>query len=78
MNEEYNPEEVIESVFPFDPYLLKKSGKKIHPIYIEYQSDEEDVSHHNSPKAHKRTRNESECDDFFIIPAKKFKSGSID
>ncbi|XP_070495469.1 RNA polymerase I-specific transcription initiation factor RRN3 [Chironomus tepperi] len=78
MNEEYHPEEVLESVFPFDPYLLKKSGKKVHPIYIEYQSDEEDISHQNSPKAHKRTRNESECDDFFIIPSKKFKSGSID
>lgn len=73
MNEEYHPEEVIESVFPFDPYLLKKSGKKILPIYIEYRSDEDD-SQQNSPRAHKRTRNESECDDFFIQPIKKFKA----
>lgn len=76
MNEEYHPEEVIESVFPFDPYLLKKSGKRIYPIYIEYQSEDDQESLHNSPKAHKRTRNESECDDFFIVPTKKFKNGS--
>lgn len=27
-NEQHRPEEVLESVFPFDPYLLKKSGKE--------------------------------------------------
>lgn len=76
MNEENHPEEVVESVFPFDPYLLKKSGKKIFPIYIEYEGadDEESLSQKQSPRGKKRTRNESECDDYFIIPTKKAKA----
>src|SRR5690349_23484407 len=39
-NEQHRPEDVLESVFPFDPYLLKKSGKKIQPLYIIYQPHE--------------------------------------
>jgi RNA polymerase I-specific transcription initiation factor RRN3 len=82
MNEEIHSEEMLETVFPFDPYLLKKSGEKIHPIYVEYQggSDDEDslqstTSTTSSPRAsRKRTRNESECDDYFILNSKKIKS----
>lgn len=74
-NEQHRPEEVLESVFPFDPYLLKKSGKRIHPLYIEYQSEDGvdnpiNESAHNSPRGSmKRTRYESvsgELDDFII------------
>jgi RNA polymerase I-specific transcription initiation factor RRN3 len=81
-NEQHRPEEMLESVFPFDPYLLKKSGKKIHPLYIEYQSEdgiEDEIidSAHNSPRRNlKRTRNEStSCDleDFIIREHKKQK-----
>jgi RNA polymerase I-specific transcription initiation factor RRN3 len=68
-NENHNPEEIIESVFPFDPYLLKKSGSKIHPIYVEYQGADDDEA--SPTKSRKRTRNESECCDTFIIPVKK-------
>ncbi|KAG5684007.1 hypothetical protein PVAND_013260 [Polypedilum vanderplanki] len=67
------PEEFIESVFPFDPYILKKSGKKIHPIYVEYQPIE-NVEEEISPTSQKRIRNESECDDFYIVPTKKLKT----
>jgi len=85
-NEQHRPEEVLESVFPFDPYLLKKSGKRIHPLYIEYQPEEGaeddgiDSAHssaHNSPRRNlKRTRNEStSCDleDFIIREHKNAK-----
>jgi RNA polymerase I-specific transcription initiation factor RRN3 len=71
-NEQHRPEEVLESVFPFDPYLLKKSGKRIQPLYIEYQGIDEEASEsaHSSPRENrKRTRNEStSCDleDFII------------
>lgn len=32
------PEECLETFFPFDPYLLKKSGTRITPIYRQYQA----------------------------------------
>lgn len=72
-NEQNRPEEVLESVFPFDPYLLKKSGRRIHPLYIEYQAMDDDVM--DSPvQTRKRTRNESAscCDleDFIIRDSK--------
>jgi RNA polymerase I-specific transcription initiation factor RRN3 len=70
-NEQHLPQDIIESVFPFDPFLLKKSGKKIHPIYIEYEPEEDELRVNViNTSVNKRTRNESECDDF-IIPAKK-------
>lgn len=70
---------MIESVFPFDPYLLKKSGKRIKPLYLEYQSEDgiEDTineSAHNSPRnTLKRTRCESasgDLEDFIIRESK--------
>lgn len=73
-NENHNPEDIIESVFPFDPYLLKKSGTKIHPIYIEYQGSEEREVSSSPVKNKKRTRNESECCDDIIIPVKRTKT----
>lgn len=77
-HEQYKPEDVLESVFPFDPYLLKKSGKRIAPLYIEYQGSDEDYteSAQNSPRCgQKRTRNESTSCDFedFIIRENKIQ-----
>lgn len=71
-NENHNPEEIIESVFPFDPYLLKKSGTRINQIYIEYQgADDQEATSSPSKLSRKRTRNESECCDDIIIPVKQ-------
>lgn len=76
-NEQHRPEEVLESIFPFDPYLLKKSGKRIHPLYIEYESIDDDPveSAQSSPKLSlKRTRYESasgEVEDFIIREKKQ-------
>lgn len=79
-NEQHRPEEILESVFPFDPYLLKKSGKRIQPLYVQYQQDEDELdSVRNSPPlSRKRTRYEStsgELEDF-IIREKRFKLDS--
>lgn len=44
-NEVMMPEETLDTTFPFDPYLLKKSGKFIHDIYKHYQPcDDEDTN----------------------------------
>lgn len=74
-NEQHRPEEILESVFPFDPYLLKKSGKRIQLLYVQYQEDNDDFERaKNSRKViRKRTKYEStsgELEDF-IIPEKK-------
>ena len=74
-NEQHRPEEVLESVFPFDPYLLKKSGQRIQPLYVQYQEDVDDLENaRNSPKLiRKRTRYEStsgELEDFIIRESK--------
>jgi RNA polymerase I-specific transcription initiation factor RRN3 len=75
--EQHRPEEVLESVFPFDPYLLKRSGKRIQPLYIEYQQEEELVeSASNSPQPNrKRTRyvSTSEGLEDFIIRDTKMR-----
>lgn len=34
------PDECLDTFFPFDPYLLKKSAAYIEPIYLEYQASE--------------------------------------
>lgn len=39
-NEVIMPEETLDTTFPFDPYLLKKSGKHIADIYQQYQASE--------------------------------------
>lgn len=70
-NEQHRPEEILESVFPFDPYLLKKSGKRIHRIYVQYQEDDYEVPISNPCR--KRVRYESSSADFedFIIRENK-------
>ncbi|CAO1389656.1 unnamed protein product [Diamesa serratosioi] len=79
-NDHSRPEECLESVFPFDPYLLKKSGKRIKPIYVEYRPCEEE-SRESSPqhqtRGHKRIRHEStsmeEFEDFIMRESKMQK-----
>ena len=77
-NEQHRPEDALESIFPFDPYLLKKSGKRIHPMYIEYRGVDDDTADgaHNSPRVTRkraRTRTESASGDVedFIIRERK-------
>lgn len=79
INEQHRPEEILESVFPFDPYLLKKSGKRIHPLYVEYRGMENENSpdHLSSNQSLKRSRNTStashDLEDFIIFEEKKLK-----
>lgn len=74
-NEQHRAEDILDTVFPFDPYLLKKSSKRIHPFYTEYEPDHgftESAS--NSPRgSQKRIRYESasgELEDFIIRDSK--------
>lgn len=39
-NDTATPEETLDTFFPFDPYLLKMSGKYITPMYLVYQASE--------------------------------------
>lgn len=73
--EQHRPEEILESVFPFDPYLLKRSRKMIQPLYIEYQQDEAEESTGRSEQRNKRTRfaSTSEGLDDFIIRDSKMR-----
>lgn len=41
-NDTSMPEDCLDTNYPFDPYILKKSGKRIQPIYMQYQSSETD------------------------------------
>lgn len=41
-NEIITPEETLDTLFPFDPYLLKKSGIYITEIYQHYQPSEDE------------------------------------
>uniref|UniRef100_A0A1A9UWV3 RNA polymerase I-specific transcription initiation factor RRN3 n=1 Tax=Glossina austeni TaxID=7395 RepID=A0A1A9UWV3_GLOAU len=47
-NDTATPEEILDTFFPFDPYLLKVSGQRISSIYLQYQaSDAEECSSHS-------------------------------
>lgn len=43
---------ILDSFFPFDPYLLKRSGQKITNIYLEYKeaSEENEVMEIEEPE----------------------------
>ncbi|XP_055595204.1 RNA polymerase I-specific transcription initiation factor RRN3 [Uranotaenia lowii] len=74
------PDECLETFFPFDPYLLKKSGKRIDPIFMPYQSSEAEESNGdsiNSPGSRGRKRYESMSEDVddFIQEVKRHKNG---
>lgn len=85
-NDSQTPDECLETFFPFDPYLLKKSGSKIEELYLQYQADDHHHhdTHHESPQlsspeaGHKRRRERMESfsaineeDDFIALHERK-------
>ncbi|KAH8394037.1 RNA polymerase I-specific transcription initiation factor RRN3 [Drosophila serrata] len=67
-------EEVLETIFPFDPYLLKLSKKYIEPIYLAYHDNETDVVQTVTlPNIRKRGDSEMIEDDEFIVADKRQK-----
>ena len=73
------PEECLDTFFPFDQYMLKKSGKKVHNIYRQYQaSDAEECSASTSISMRRRRHLESvneDVDDFIV--EKKLKISEL-
>lgn len=71
------PDDCLDTFFPFDPYLLKKSGKRIEPIFLQYQSCEAADAEAEvlSPAARGRKRYESMSEDVddFIQEIKRHK-----
>lgn len=79
-NDSQMPDECLDTFFPFDPYILKKSGTKIQPLYFEYQADDYESQENNYQVGHEqgekrgRKRMESinnEDDDFLLHERKK-------
>ncbi|XP_053958304.1 RNA polymerase I-specific transcription initiation factor RRN3 [Anastrepha ludens] len=72
-NDVATPEETLDTFFPFDPYLLKLSEKRITLHYLQYQASEAEeasvVAGHRSPRR-QRKRGDSEMlddvDDFIV------------
>lgn len=62
-NEIVMPDENLDTMFPFDPYLLSKSGKFVADIYQCYQPNDDDVDANdlltNSNETRRRKRVES-------------------
>lgn len=77
-NESQTPDECLDTFFPFDPYMLKKSGKCIEPIFLQYQASEVEENHGiGSPETRSRKRYESISEDVddFIHESKRLKNG---
>lgn len=47
-NETSMPDECLDTFFPFDQYMLKKSGTRITTIYREYQASEAEEGQHTA------------------------------
>ncbi|CAD7085871.1 unnamed protein product [Hermetia illucens] len=58
-NEISTPEECLETFFPFDPYLLKKSTRFITPIYLQYQASEAEECDPHQSESPRRKRKDS-------------------
>lgn len=80
------PDETLDTMFPFDPYLLKKSGEYIADIYQHYQpTDDEDPSiQMTTSEQRRRKRVESlnmlssvDDDDFLTDPKRNKLSESL-
>ncbi|GLV34158.1 Tif-IA [Carabus blaptoides fortunei] len=79
---------LLESFFPFDPYLLKRSGQKIAPLYLEYKAadDEDDetvefmeedddfLNDHHSPGIASPTRHSDKRFSYGTSPGFRYKS----
>lgn len=76
-NAAQTPEECLDTFFPFDPYMLKKSGKRIEPIFLQYQASEAEEHGLSPPEARGRKRYESISEDVddFIQEHKRHKNG---
>lgn len=88
-NDVATPEEILETFFPFDPYLLKKSGEKMTQIYLQYQAndDEDSLQHKSYEESTKvktgRKRGDSEMcsddfDDFILMDKRQKLARSIE
>lgn len=84
-NEIIMPDETLDTMFPFDPYLLSKSGKFIADIYQCYKSNEKNAANDligNSNEVRRRKRVESLSlassvdDNDFLTDGKRYKLGS--
>lgn len=80
-NEIVMPDETIDTSFPFDPYMLKKSGTFISNIYQHYQPTDEDdpngqIASTNEQRRRKRMESlvlSSVDDDDFLMDPKRNK-----
>lgn len=81
-NEIVMPDETLDTMFPFDPYLLSKSGAFVADIYQCYQPNEDDVANDlltSSNETRRRKRVESLSlvssvdDNDFLTDAKRNK-----
>lgn len=52
-------EDTLDAFFPFDPYLLKRSSKQIHPFYLDYQKP---VTQESVEDVEFTTAEQTECD----------------
>ncbi|GAB0096496.1 RRN3 [Sergentomyia squamirostris] len=69
------PEECLDTFFPFDPYLLKKSGKFIENIYLQYQASEAEEKP-DTDEASGRKRKDTVCDEDDFIADKRLRTNS--
>nr|CAD7458152.1 unnamed protein product [Timema tahoe] len=56
----------LDTFFPFDPYLLEKSGKDISPLYREYEQTDMDDDHLEAEERQPQGKNQDEEDDDFL------------
>lgn len=66
------PDQTLDIINPFDAYLLKKSGRRISPIYSQNlpPAEESDMGEVMDVIDRKRVRLESLSDEYFINPKK--------
>lgn len=71
-NEIAMPDQTLDIINPFDAYLLKKSGKRISPIYLQQlpPDEESDIGEAMDVMDRKRVRLESLSEEYFINPKK--------
>lgn len=87
-NEVIMPDETLDTSFPFDPFLLKKSSTYINEIYQQYQPNEDEDPHgahsqiaSNEQRRRKRVESlsvlSSVDDDDFLVDPKRNKLAEV-
>lgn len=79
------PEETLDTTFPFDPYLLKKSAEYIVKIYQQYQPTEDEDPNNQIASNEQRRRKRVESlnmvssvdDDDFLSDPKRNKLAEL-